>query len=214
MFRRRFARRRLSRAADPRHVGRSPGEAVERLEGRTLLAVFTVTSTADDGPGSLRQAILDANANTTTDTITFNIPGAGVVHTIAPLSPLPRMTGISTSNTIDGTTQPGFAGVPLIELNGSAAGGGADGLSFEIGTVRGLVINRFRGSGVVISNGGIVQASYIGTDATGTVALGNSRYGVWAGGFNVMAARASNFNSAWRKPGLSTSFASGLAWNT
>ena len=36
---------------------------------------FTVTTTADSGPGSLRQAILNANANPGMDDITFDIPG-------------------------------------------------------------------------------------------------------------------------------------------
>ncbi len=40
-------------------------------------AAFTVISTNDSFPGSLRQAILDANASPGTDRITFNIPGAG-----------------------------------------------------------------------------------------------------------------------------------------
>ena len=44
---------------------------------------FTVTNTNDSGAGSLRQAILDANANPGGDTIAFGIPGAGV-HTITP----------------------------------------------------------------------------------------------------------------------------------
>jgi hypothetical protein len=37
-------------------------------------ATFVVTTTSDSGAGSLRQAILDANANAGADTITFNIP--------------------------------------------------------------------------------------------------------------------------------------------
>ena len=41
-------------------------------------ATFTVTSTANSGPGTLRQAILDANASPGTDTINFNLPGGGV----------------------------------------------------------------------------------------------------------------------------------------
>ena len=48
-------------------------------------ATFTVTNTNDSGPGSLRQAIIDANANPGLDTISFNIAGSGV-HTIVPLS--------------------------------------------------------------------------------------------------------------------------------
>ena len=40
--------------------------------------VFVVTTTADSGPGSLRQAILDSNAATGgTNTIDFAIPGTG-----------------------------------------------------------------------------------------------------------------------------------------
>src|SRR5438874_2131308 len=68
-------------------------------EGATL----TVTTTADSGAGSLRQAILDANAAAGTDTIAFNIPGAGV-QTIAPLTNLPMVT---EAVVIDGYTQPG-----------------------------------------------------------------------------------------------------------
>ena len=45
--------------------------------GSTRAATFTVTNTHNNGPGSLRQAIFNANANPGADTIAFNIPGAG-----------------------------------------------------------------------------------------------------------------------------------------
>ena len=48
-------------------------------------ATFVVNSVADSGVGTLRQAILDANAAAGTDTITFAIAGAGL-HTISPAS--------------------------------------------------------------------------------------------------------------------------------
>ena len=92
-----------------------------------IAATFTVTNTNDSGAGSLRQAILDANANPGTDTIEFNIPGAGV-HTITPSQALPAAT---ETVTIDGYTQPGSSvntdpiatnAVILIEIDGSAAG--------------------------------------------------------------------------------------------
>jgi hypothetical protein len=35
---------------------------LEVMEDRTLLSTFVVSNTGDSGPGSLRQAILDANA--------------------------------------------------------------------------------------------------------------------------------------------------------
>src|SRR5262249_35120241 len=69
--------------------------------------------TSDSGLGSLRQAILDSDAAVGgTNTIEFDIPGAGL-QTIAPVTPLPPIT---TPVIIDGTTQPGFAGTPLVAL--------------------------------------------------------------------------------------------------
>jgi len=160
-----------------------PTVAAERLEGRLLLATFTVTTTtADAGPGSLRQAILDANSNPGHDTIGFAIPGvAGTVHTIRPLSSLPP---ISDPATIDATTQPGYVATPLIELDGSAAGPSADGLHLAArpSTVRGFAINRFGGNGIVLSApmpspptpfALTVEANHIGTDLAGEVALPN-----------------------------------------
>ena len=68
---------------------------------------FTVTNTNDQGVGSLRQAILDANARAATfDTIAFNVSGTGPFR-IAPTSFLPM---VSDRVTIDATTQPGYAG--------------------------------------------------------------------------------------------------------
>jgi hypothetical protein len=66
-------------------------------------SVFSVTNTNDSGPGSFRQAILNANSSPGADLITFNIPGGGV-PVISPLSPLPEITDPVT---IDGTSQSG-----------------------------------------------------------------------------------------------------------
>ncbi len=138
---------------------------------------FTVTDTIDSGPGSLRQAILDANASTGKDTIAFDIPGLGP-HTIQPTSALPTITD---SVIIDGTTEPDFAGTPIIELDGSNAGY-VNGLRITAGnsTVQGLVINQFAYYGILIETNGsnVIECNYIGTDVTGTVALGNSESGV------------------------------------
>src|SRR5262249_43145871 len=152
---------------------------VEALEDRLAPAVtYTVLYTADSGAGSLRQAILDANANPGADLIAFNIGGGGV-QTIAPTSPLP---GITDPVTIDGTTQAGFAGSPIIELNGAGAGASSHGLIISAGnsTVRGLVINRFSVNGIVLhTNGGnVLEGNYIGTNVAGTAGLGNQVHGV------------------------------------
>ena len=74
---------------------------------------YIVTNINDSGSGSLRQALLDANANPGADTISFNIPGSGV-KTITLTSPLPDVT---SPVTIDGTTQPSFSGKPIIVLS-------------------------------------------------------------------------------------------------
>jgi trimeric autotransporter adhesin len=139
---------------------------------RGLLAIFTVTNTNDSGAGSLRQAILNANAAGGADEIRFNIAGAGP-HTINVLSSLPPVVGFIT---LDATTQPGFAvGSPQIVLNGAGAGAGANGLTINAqNTIRGLVIQGFSGAGIyIIGDNNKIEGNYIGTNATGTAAVAN-----------------------------------------
>jgi len=149
-------------------------------------ATFTVTNTDDDGPGSLRQAILDAEANAGPDTIAFNIPGAGV-HTITPLSLLPI---ISSPTMLDGYTQPGSSpntnatgglnSVLQIEIDGTSAPNRCITVGANDTTIRGLVINRcttaielFNPFGSSTS-GVVVSGNYVGTDAAGTAASPNT----------------------------------------
>ena len=91
----------MARAFRRRHS--TVGPRLELLEDRLAPATFTVVNTLDSGAGSLRQAILDANALVGSDSIEFNIPGAGV-RTISPATGLPLIT---SPVEIDGYTQPG-----------------------------------------------------------------------------------------------------------
>jgi hypothetical protein len=129
------------------------------------------------GTCSLRDAILFANANPGTDTISFSI-GTGL-KTIMPLTALPD---ISEAVLINGTTQPGFAGSPLIELDGSQVAETSDGLRIVAGgcTLRGLIINGFSGNGIALlgTGGNLIAGNYIGTNASGTSAKPNSGYGL------------------------------------
>lgn len=141
-------------------------------------AYTLVTNPNDSGQGSLRQALANANAQAGTDTIWFNLAGAGP-YTIRPGSALPPITDPVI---VDGSSQPGFAGGPLIELDGTNAGGAAAGLVITAGssTVQGLVINRFA-DGIEINggNGNTIQGNYIGTDVAGTTLVGNGQHGVF-----------------------------------
>ena len=178
-----------------------------------------VTNTNDSGPGSLRQAILNANANQGVDTISFQVP---TPRTIRPLTALPEITDPVV---IDGTTQPGFAGSPLIELNGQFTPRGTPGLKITAGSsrVRGLVINSFGladcnagldvdldvGSGIILASAGnnIIEGNFIGTNLSGTAALCNTGNGVYV--FNSSnntiggtTAAARNIVSGNRLPGI------------
>src|SRR5262249_35771119 len=141
------------------------------LEERCTPAAFVVTTTNDSGAGSLRAAILQANAAAGPDQIAFAIPTSdarfedanhngrsdpGDFWSIRLTSALPA---ISDRVTIDGWSQggSGYHGQPLIELDGRNAGPGTDGLvlaDHRNSTLRGLTINRFHGNGVVIDGGG------------------------------------------------------------
>ncbi len=167
--------------------------SLEALEGRTLLTTFTVTSTDVDGPGTLWQAILDADADTSSnlpDEIDFDIPGSGL-QTIALTAELPHIT---RPVSLDGESQPGYLegngstfGQPVIDLDGSDAGQ-ANGL--EIDTtgclIEGLIINNFAFNGIVIDEMGLgdipgdndIQGNFIGTNATGSAPAANGVDGI------------------------------------
>ncbi|MDH5775196.1 MAG: DUF4347 domain-containing protein, partial [Nitrospirota bacterium] len=152
-------------------------------DGDTSSISALLGSKGADGFISLREAIEAANNTLGTDTISFDIsdPLVSGAHTIDLLSALPDITDAII---IDGTSEPDYAGTPIIELNGTSAGAGVDGLRLVAGsdgsTIQGLVINRFGGDGIEINNSdnNIIAGNYIGTDVTGLVDLGNGLDGI------------------------------------
>ena len=142
-------------------------------------ATFTVTSASDSGPGTLRQAILDANAlGAGPHTIGFNIAPGGL-QTLRPSSALPALTAASTL--LDATTQPGDSAAGLIELAGESAGALAYGLTIGAPSarVRGFVINGFSSGGISITAPGVeVTGNWIGVTAGGTTQRRNWSHGV------------------------------------
>ena len=150
---------------------------IETLENRRLLATFIVTTTSDTGAGSFRDALSKANRTTVSDVIQFKI-GTGA-KTITPNSVLPY---VQYPVTIDATTQPGYAGRPLIEVRGDKAGTSANGLNIGAGnsTVRGLIINRFNKVGILLVRSGNnkIVGNWIGLTNTGASAAGNKTKGI------------------------------------
>ncbi len=164
-----------------------------------LYRTFLVTTSADDGDGSLRAAIAAANAadcylasldGAPACAVQFNIgeTSARPWKTIRLRSPLPFIGPYSLR--IDGATQTAFSGVtnpdgPPIEISG---GGTVDGAGLDAGTcsvtITHLAINGFLGNGISLRNfNGVspfdcktsIEGNYIGTDPTGSVAVPNYR---------------------------------------
>src|SRR5205807_1160620 len=131
-----------------------------------------VTSTSDAGAGSLRAAIQAANAAAGAQGIAFRIPGAGP-FTIASATLLPAL---SDTVVIDATTQPGYAGAPIVAIAGTALPPDSNGLVLTApgSTVRGLAIHSFTtatlagGNAIVLSGAnGTIAGNYLGLDPSG-----------------------------------------------
>ncbi|MFQ5459828.1 MAG: hypothetical protein ACE5EL_03450, partial [Anaerolineae bacterium] len=152
---------------------------------------ITVTSTEDTddvlwgdgqcgdtlGRCTLRGAIQEANARDGADVIRFRI--ARGPQTIKPESAYPVLF---EAVTVDGTTQPGYAGRPIIEIDGSDAGEGSDGLvlAAEGSVAKALAITHFDGIGVVMADGegSRLESSYVGLAPDGITPAGNGGHGV------------------------------------
>ncbi len=180
---------------------------------QTALAVqqsYVVTTINDSGVGSLRQAIIDANANATTSaaphSISFAITGGGL-QSIALLTSLPTIT---QPTVIDGLSQSGSSCGTLVPQNpnGSiSATNTPHTLNVEVTTknivsgasvftvastatgttLKGMVINGSRGASLynvsVAASGVTVECNYIGTNQAGSASV----YNTGAGGLRAVS---------------------------
>lgn len=164
----------------------------DRLVNPVRIA-FVVTNTADDGDGSLRKAILDANAGCTPACkIDFKIAGPPPAEgwfTIRPRSPLPEVT--AQDILIDGAAQTDFTGDtnpggPEIAIDGRSAGASASGLVLRpsgpaanpsVFAVKNLAVGNFDGPALLIFSGfrSEVANNYLGVDPAGRTAQPNLR---------------------------------------
>jgi hypothetical protein len=156
-------------------------------------ATFTVTTTADTGSGSLRQAILGANSRSGPDTIGFDIPETGMTFNgqcwfIEPFTDLPALTDSGT--VIDGASQTIRHGNlnangPEIYLFGYQGRNGYtvwDGIRIESSrnVVRNLIVSCFGGSGIVISGPegrfNRIEGNFVGTNFSGQDTIDSPNY--------------------------------------
>lgn len=148
--------------------------------GAADAATFTVTNANDAGSGSLRQAIVSANATTAPDIIAFNVSQPGVVL-INLQSALPALT---QPLVIDGLSQSGGSGPPMVRLDGSTAGAGVSGLTLSAANcsvlncaIQGLQLTGFSADGISVqSNNWTIRLNYLGND--GAAARANAANGI------------------------------------
>ena len=153
-------------------------------------AVFFVTNTNDSGPGSLRQALLDAQAapSSANNVVAFNI-GAGAAEDMLIIRLTTPLAAIFEAVTVDGFTQPGSSANTLpggnnalwrIRLDGSQLGPGADGLTLGAPgcVVRGLEVSGFRSYGIHVTPEGdssLVAGCHLLDNQSGGVFVDNTR---------------------------------------
>ncbi|MEA2238288.1 MAG: large repetitive protein [Thermoanaerobaculia bacterium] len=156
---------------------------------------YAVTTIADDGPGSLRDAIVQANAHCTPGPcrIVFEIPPPVPPEgwfTITPMEPLPMITADRIS--VEGLRQTAFTGNtnplgPEVAIDGHLARRGLRIVSRCEAVIEGLALGNFdEDQGLWFGAGAgcpepyrpdrrAVASNYIGVDPTGTAAWPNLR---------------------------------------
>ena len=158
------SKRRASRHSEPR--------GVEILEGRQLLATFTVTNLNPAGAGSLYRAIVQSNEIAGADIIDFDVAGTIRVGRAS----LPTINGPVT---IDGSSAPSFAGSPVVTVDFHGSKGfefakGADG-----SVLSSLSLVNASNAGVTLGASHVtVEGNYIGLRADGKTVAGNRGDGV------------------------------------
>src|SRR5436309_2128231 len=96
--------------------------AVEVLEDRTVPSTFTVLNTNDSGAGSLRAAVISANANAGPDTIVFGDgSGAGGTNFLDATPDTITLTSNQLSLTDTAVTTITGTGANLLSISGNNA---------------------------------------------------------------------------------------------
>jgi hypothetical protein len=168
------------------------GRASDQCNAGTVITVDTTTDSLGDGLCSFQEAVQAANTSAAVDacpagspaatnTIAFNIPGTGI-HTI----PVTSVTQITTPLTIDGSTQPGYAGVPLIQITGAVEDLLLFSLNANGSSLKDLMLTNTNGGGLndgatafFATNNNQITGNYFNTD--GVTVIGTHGAGLLFG---------------------------------
>ncbi len=152
-------------------------------------ASFTVSNGNDSGAGSLRQAILDANAAAGPDVIVFDLP-VSVPYAVPTITVDTTLPAITETLTIDGLSQPAPSEIPAshpkVDINGNIQAH-TQGLKIAAANcvVRGLVLRGFGRSApstaiwITGPGGNTVTACYLGTNPSGMASSRNRGDGIF-----------------------------------
>lgn len=136
---------------------------------RLQAAIYSVENTNDSGPGSFRQAILDANAFQDNDFIVFIVPSVSNIR-ITISTQLPDITGPVY---INGTEQGGigYSGPPPVELVGNGLTANEVGLRLLASgcTVTGMSIGGFETGIHIEGDNNFIFGNYVGLFRDGSV---------------------------------------------
>ncbi|MDJ0497436.1 MAG: DUF5011 domain-containing protein, partial [Acidimicrobiia bacterium] len=164
----------------------STGDGGDTVVGDGLCDTGGLNS-AGDPECTLRAAIEEANFDAGADDIEFDIPVGDPNHSagIWTIAPGSQYDNLNTTMSINGATQPGWAGDPVIQIDGSADLTSSAGLNvFSSNTeIRGLILHSFPDEGIE-SDGSLgggdnntFAGNWVGIDASGAAAP-NGGFGI------------------------------------
>ena len=155
-------------------------------------ATFTVTTTADTGPGSLRQAVIDAKASTQPDTIVFD---PGVFSTPQTITLATELRISDNSQTVDTLTING-PGAELLTISGNGVSRIFLTIANDTTSISGMTLTKGAGNnGGAISNGGILtltNMNFVENVTNSGGAIYNSGNGTTSGVLNVVGCTFTN----------------------
>ncbi len=168
-----------TRTATATATGSNTATATETETPTPQPARYVVTTTANDGPGSLRQAIRDANADLQPSLIEFDPTLAGETISLTdPAAPVDSLKIEDSDTTINGDID--GDGRPDIQVDGPGVEFGFDVFASGV-TIEGLSISSFDAAGIIIeveASNVVVNHCYVGVGLDGVSDAHNFETGI------------------------------------